>query len=54
MKHFRRRTSRAILVPFALFILVLGGALPASAAPAYGSADTTAYYIGIGPFSLSW
>ena len=50
MKHLRRRTSRAILVPFALFVLVLGGALPASAAPL----DTTAYYIGIGPDSLSW
>jgi hypothetical protein len=54
MKQFRRRTSRAILVPFALFVLVLGGALPASAAPLYGSVDTTSYYIGIGPFSLSW
>jgi hypothetical protein len=54
MKYFRRRTSRAILVPFALFVLVLGGALPASAAPQYGTADTTSYDIGIGPLSLSW
>jgi len=50
MKHLRRRTSRAILVPFALFVLVLGGALPASAAPL----QTTADYISIGPDSLSW
>ena len=50
MKHFRRRTARAILVPFALFAIVLGGALPASAAPL----NTTSYYVGIGPFSLSW
>ena len=54
MKYIRRRASRAILVPFALFVLVLGGTLPASAAPLYGAADTTAYYIGIGPDSLSW
>jgi hypothetical protein len=51
MKQFRRRTSRAILVPFALFVLVLGGALPASAAPLD---TTTSYYSGIGPLSLSW
>ena len=50
MKLFRRRTSRAILVPFALFVIVLGGALPASAAPL----DSTSNYIGIGPLSLSW
>jgi hypothetical protein len=51
MKHFRRHTSRAILVPFALFVLVLGGALPASAAPL---TPETSYYIGNGPDSLSW
>ena len=50
MKYIRHRASRAILVPFALFVLVLGGALPASAAPL----DTTSYHIGIGPLSLSW
>jgi hypothetical protein len=53
MKQFRRRTSRAIVVPFALFVLVLGGALPASAAP-ISSAPDAAFYIVIGPFSLSW
>ena len=53
MKHFRRRANRAILVPFALFVLVLGGALPASAAPISSTPDAPAY-IGIGPLSLSW
>jgi hypothetical protein len=54
MKQFRRRTSRAILVPFALFVIVLGGALPASAAPLITSSNTSSYDISIGPFSLSW
>jgi hypothetical protein len=53
MKQFRRRSARAILVPFALFVVVLGGALPASAAPYYGSPDAP-FYIVIGPLSLSW
>jgi len=51
MKQFRRRTARAILVPFALFAIVLGGALPASAAPL---TPETSFYIVIGPYSLSW
>jgi hypothetical protein len=53
MKQIRRRTARAILVPFALFVLVLGGALPASAAPLSYSADSS-FRIVIGPLSLNW
>jgi hypothetical protein len=54
MNNIRRRTSRAILVPFALFVIVLGGALPASAAPLdSGSPDAPTYFI-IGPLSLRW
>ncbi len=53
MKQIRRRTTRAILVPFALFVIVLGGALPASAAPLTTTPDT-AIRIVVGPYSLSW
>ncbi len=52
MKLFRRRTSRAILVPFALFVIVLGGALPASA-ESITSPDPS-FSVVIGPYSLSW
>jgi hypothetical protein len=52
MKLFRRRASRAILVPFALFVIVLGGALPASADPLY--TPDPSFSIVIGPYSLSW
>jgi hypothetical protein len=54
MKQFRRRTARTILVPFALFAIVLAGALPASAAPLTSASADYAYYIDIGPLSLSW
>ena len=53
MKQFRRRTSRAILVPFALFAIVLGGALPASASSLSYAPDAPSYIV-IGPLSLSW
>ena len=52
MKQIRRRTARAILIPFALFAIVLGGALPASADT--GSTPTATYSCVIGPFSLNW
>ena len=54
MKQIRRRTTRAILVPIALFVIVLGGVLPASAAPLATSSDTSSHHIGLGPLSLSW
>jgi hypothetical protein len=53
MKQFRRRTARAILVPFALFAIVLGGALPASAAPIYSAPDAPSIVVP-GIYSLSW
>ena len=53
MEQFRRRTARAILVPFALFAIVLGAALPASAAPVVSASDAPSYS-DIGPVSLSW
>jgi hypothetical protein len=53
MKQIRRRTTRAILVPFALFVIVLGGALPAAAYDS-DSAPAAPTYIVIGPLSLRW
>ena len=59
MKQIRRRTARAILVPFALFVIVLGSALPASAAPIMSdtpdtSVPTAPTYSLPGLFSLKW
>jgi hypothetical protein len=61
MLQFRRRTTRAILVPLTLLIVVLGSSLPASAAGTDNSLDTPPTYvapsrppIGIGPLSLKW
>jgi hypothetical protein len=53
MKQIRRRTARAILVPFALFVIVLGGALPANAAPPDRTPATSIHFV-VSPLSLSW
>jgi hypothetical protein len=53
MKQFSRRTARAILVPFALFAIVLGGALPASAASLDSPPDAPSSSVD-GSISLSW
>jgi hypothetical protein len=53
MKQIRRRTARAILVPVALFVLVLGSVLPASAAPIASSPEAPAGFV-IRALSLNW
>jgi hypothetical protein len=61
MKQLRRRSTRAILIPFALFALVIGSSLPASAyddgevttPPATPAAPASAKPA-IGPLSLKW
>jgi hypothetical protein len=57
MKQFRRRSARAILVPFALFALVIASSLPASADYSSDGATYTAptySKVVIGPLSLKW
>jgi hypothetical protein len=55
MQQVRRRTTRAILVPLALLILVIGSSLPASAA-GVDQPEAPAYVPGIviGPLSIKW
>jgi len=53
MKQIRRRTTRAIMVPFALFVIVLGGTLPASAAPLKPAPEASNHVV-LGHDSLSW
>jgi len=56
MKSIRRRTLRAILVPFALFVIVVAGALPASADTLTPTNTTPAVSLSfsVGPYSLNW
>ena len=56
MQNARRRATRAVLIPLALLIVVLGSALPANAqANSTLAADPSySFSIGVGPFSLSW
>jgi hypothetical protein len=52
MKHIRRRTTRAILVPFALFVLAVG-AMPANAASLDGRVAPSHSFC-IAGISLNW
>jgi hypothetical protein len=55
MKQFRRRSARAILIPFALFALVIGSTMPASAYYSDGGTySAPSYSWSIGPLSLKW
>jgi hypothetical protein len=56
MKQLRRRSTRAILIPFALFALVIGSSLPASADYSDGATYSPPTYTkySIGPLSLKW
>lgn len=52
MKQIRRRTTRVILVPFALFVLAVG-AMPANAASLDGREAPSQSFC-IGAISLNW
>lgn len=56
LKHIRRLATRGVLVPFALFALVLASSLPVSAQSSDPAAsyDSSASYIDIGPLSMNW
>jgi hypothetical protein len=55
MKNARRRAVRAVLLPLALLIVVLGSALPANAQSNNLAADPSySFSTDVGPFSLSW
>jgi hypothetical protein len=61
MQYFRRRSTRAILIPFALFALVISSSLPAfayddgDASPPAATYTVPAYgKLPIGPLSLKW
>ena len=51
MKQVRRFLSRGVLVPLALFALMVASSVPASAAPLNDTADVS---ISLGPLSMNW
>jgi hypothetical protein len=56
MKQLRRYARRGVLVPLALFALIMASSLPANAASANAIAERTEAHtvVHIGPLSLNW